>query len=208
MRELEFLPEWYPQIRRKKRLLVLQGWMTMAVVVTLGLWMLLAQRNVRAKEADLITIKSRLQDTQSELAKLDEMLGLQRKWRVQDQIIIKLGKHVEASRLIAALDELMPPTVAIVSLTLDTEEQGPPAGSLAAARAAQERDKAPVRKMKVKLQALAPTDEDLANFLSRLTARPFEQVALNYSRQRTESGHVMREFEVAFAMDVSAAGGE
>jgi hypothetical protein len=209
MRELEFLPEWYPQIRRKRRSLVFHGWLTLMVVIAVGLWMLLAQQNVRAKQSSLVEIKSQLSETQTELDKLKDLLTLQRQLGHQDQIIVKLGKHIEASRLMAALDELMPPNVALISLTAENEEQMPAPGSLAALRAQQDHDKGPAaKKLRVKVQALAPTDEDLANFLSKLTAKPFEQVALNYSKQRTESGHVMREFEVAFDVDLSAAGGE
>ena len=46
MREVEFLPAWYPQVRRRRRLVVLQAWMTLAVLIGLGAWMTLAGRNV------------------------------------------------------------------------------------------------------------------------------------------------------------------
>jgi hypothetical protein len=57
---------------------------------------------------------------------------------------------------------------------------------------------------------VAPTDMDLAEFLARLTSKPFfRNVELLISHEKTDRGHVMREFEVAFVMDLNptAAGG-
>ena len=38
MRELEFLPQWYPQIRRRRRLVHLQAWLTL-VLIAVGLFL-------------------------------------------------------------------------------------------------------------------------------------------------------------------------
>ena len=38
MREMEFLPSWYPQLRRHKRLVMLHIWATTMVIMGLGLW--------------------------------------------------------------------------------------------------------------------------------------------------------------------------
>lgn len=207
MRELEFLPEWYPEIRRKRRMVFMQGWLTILAVATVGVWLFLAQRNVRDKQGQLLTLKSQITQTQSDLDRLDQMEQLRRKWQHQDQIIEKLGKHIESSRLITAMDELMPANMALVSLDVANQEQTVTPGSLASMRP-EEAKKPPARKIKVRVQGLAPNDEDLANFLAKLTSHPFEQVALTYSRQRSDNGHVMREFEVAFAVDLAAVGGE
>jgi hypothetical protein len=50
---------------------------------------------------------------------------------------------------------------------------------------------------------VAPSDVDLGDFLARLAGIPyFSDVAMGYSRDRTDSGHVMREFEVAFNINL------
>ena len=38
MRELEFLPAWYPQTRRRKRQVLLQAWVTVGSVIALAAW--------------------------------------------------------------------------------------------------------------------------------------------------------------------------
>ena len=51
---------------------------------------------------------------------------------------------------------------------------------------------------------MVPTDVDLANFLAGLQNVPyFENVAMAYAKDRAENGHVMREFEVNFTIDLT-----
>ena len=62
----------------------------------------------------------------------------------------------------------------------------------------------PERKLKLKLHGVAPTDVDVGDFLARLTAKPlFSQVELAYSQERVENAHVMRDFAITFAMDLT-----
>ena len=84
--------------------------------------------------------------------------------------------------------------------TTITDEQARVANTPSAAMAAQRGDSVD-RKLRVRLQGVAPTDTDVANFLSGITNVPFfEQVAMTYSRDRSDSGHVMREFEITFCL--------
>ena len=50
MRELEFLPAWYPILRRKRRIIVIEAWLAVAIVAVLGLWLILSAHNVIARE--------------------------------------------------------------------------------------------------------------------------------------------------------------
>ena len=59
--------------------------------------------------------------------------------------------------------------------------------------------------MKVKIQGVTPTDVDLANFLGALSSVSyFENIAMTYARDKGENGHIMREFEVTFSMNLNA----
>src|SRR5690606_32166709 len=104
MRELEFLPAWYPQLRQRKRLMVLQGWMSLLVIAGLALWLSLINRNISADEAQLRALTADLSRTQLELHTLDDLLSLQKQLRVQDQVMAQIGLHVETTRLINALE--------------------------------------------------------------------------------------------------------
>src|SRR5688572_16763379 len=70
VRELEFLPDWYPGLRRQRRLVILQAWMTLAVLGGLGLWLLLAQRNVHNAAAAVAALDAQVLQTRTEQRQL------------------------------------------------------------------------------------------------------------------------------------------
>ena len=77
MRELEFLPEWYPKVRRHRRRLALQAWITLILICGLGLWMLLVERNVHAREVELGSLRSDVTESEVEVERLKDLLKLQ-----------------------------------------------------------------------------------------------------------------------------------
>jgi hypothetical protein len=207
VREIEFLPDWYPLARRRQRWLVLQGWVALLVLMGMGLWLLLARRNVSAAAADLASVDAQLAQSKLELRQLDEQLELQRQLEVQRQIVSRLGLPVEMSRLLQTLENVMPREMSVVELAVDTDEQArgiatsamPPA-AVAGASSAMPLD----RRLRVRLVAVAPSDVDLANVLGGLNAVPFfESVAYSYARDKAEDGHLMREFEITFTMSLN-----
>jgi hypothetical protein len=208
MREVEFLPEWYPKVRRRKHLMVMQAWVTIIIMSALGLWMLLVQRNVHAREVELNSLKGDLNQSEVDVQRLEDLLALQKDLGKQDGIFVKIGRPVEATRVLTTLEQLMPRDMALLDLTLDTEETTQKASGSLFSRAAQEAKNVKTdTALRLKVHGVAPTDMDLAEFLAKLTARPFfKQVELTYSHERTDSGHVMREFEVSFAIDLNGLG--
>lgn len=209
MRELEFLPAWYPQTRKRKRLVVLQAWMTVTLAAGLGLFMVLSQRNVRAAETELNLIQTDLTQTTSLLKELDEQLALKSQLQQQQQIFDKLGTYVEATRMLSMIDSIMPREMALVGISLKTVEKLQPVTGLA--NAVKKTEQKLDRKLEVAVQGVAPTHLDVANFVMQLSNLPyFEQVSLVYGRDKTDSGHIMREFEVSFMVNLNPpnAGGE
>lgn len=216
MREVEFLPEWYPKVRKRKRMVALQAWVTLTLMCGLGLWMLLVQRNVHAREIELDALRSDLTQSETELARLEELLQLQRQLGQQDQIFNKIGRPIETTKVITTLEQMMPSDMALLDLSLDTEEPirgsggggavGYSGGGLAA-RAAREKEQE-VPKLRFRMRGVAPTDTDLGEFLHKLTGRPFfKNVELLYSHERQDRGHVMREFELTFVMELAGIAG-
>ncbi|MEO6434774.1 MAG: PilN domain-containing protein [Tepidisphaeraceae bacterium] len=209
MREVEFLPEWYPKVRKRKRMVALQAWISLMLICGLGLWTLMAQRNVHAREIELAGLGTDLNQSETELLRLEELLTLQRKLGQQDGIFLRIGRPVESTRIIATLEQLMPRDMALLDLSLDTEEAPKPAASLASrAQQQQQQLEKPESRLRLRLHGVAPTDVDLAEFLAKLTAKPFfKQVELTYSHERQQGGRVMREFEVSFLLDLATLGG-
>ena len=128
---------------------------------------------------------------------------LQKALSGKDEIIRKIGTPIEMSKVMTALDQLMPANMALVDLSLDTEEgTHAPANTLAARAAAEQ--KSPETRGHFKLHGVSPTDVDLAEFLARLSGKAFfKQVDLMYSHEKVDNAHVMREFEVSFALELT-----
>ena len=208
MREIDFLPQWYVHLQARRsalRTLVFSG-----VVLVLGLSaaMALARQNELNSQAALDSLKSQVQQANNELAQMQRLETLQKQWRQQAALLNRLGNHIEASRLLAELVKKMPDGLALSELSVDTEEA--PAQLSSVARAAlKDPNVVPTeRRVRVKLQGYAPTDVELATFLTDLNSIPFfDNVAPTYVRDRRDSGHILREFELTFTILVSSAGG-
>src|SRR5438093_11913993 len=140
MREVEFLPDWYPKVRQRKRLVVMQAWATLALICALGLWFLLAQRNAHAREVELASLHTDLNQSEAERQRLESLLDLQQQLGKQDQIFAKIGRPVESTRILTTLEQLMPRDMALLSLTLETEDAPPPKPAAGIAARAQQRD--------------------------------------------------------------------
>jgi Tfp pilus assembly protein PilN len=208
VREVEFLPDWYPKVRRHKRTVVLQVWVTVLLVGGLGLWMLLAQRDVKAREVELASLRTDLTQSEAEVQQLEQLQQVQRDLGRQMEIYLKIGRPIETTRVMTTLEQLMPVDMALLDLSLETEEPARPAANTLAARAAQRGGRVatgdqPTR-LKFRLHGVAPNDMDLAEFLAKLTGKPFfRDVELVFSHERSERGHLMREFELTFVMELA-----
>jgi hypothetical protein len=205
MRELEFLPDWYHRARRCKRIVVLEVWILLIVATGLGMWTFLARGNLRTKETMVALRQGQLDQTHSEEKMLSVQLGLREELRDREQIIASLGFPVDMTRLLQTLDSVMPKEMSMTDFDCSIEEtQKPVTTAIAAAPSQTPPTPEFDRRLKVKLVAVAPSDVDLANFLAGLTDVPFfDQVGVTYSHYKSDKGHVFREFEVTFSMDLN-----
>jgi Tfp pilus assembly protein PilN len=201
VRELEFLPDWYPQTHRRRRLIVLQGWLTLIIVAGMGSWIVLKDRNNTLDERILAVQTAQLDQTYAQLAEVDKLDSLRRQLRQQEEVISRIGFAVEACKAVNALDDRMPRQMALTGIVLENEER-----TDRSALAARGPNGEPTvdRRLKVRVQGVCPTDVDLANFMTQLSAVPyFESVNNTYARERTDNSRVMREFELTFSVNLT-----
>lgn len=201
MRELEFLPPWYPAIRRRRRQTLLQLWLTGLIAISLCVWQLMAQRNIERKEHQAESFVTDLSQTRATLKALEEQASLKQKLQVQDEMLARIGTHIEAARMFNAIDKAMPKEMSLISATLETDETTPTKTD--GGKGAPKND----RRLKVRLEAVAPTQLDLANFLAGLTNVPFfEDVAPTWAKDQIQNDHLMRRFEVTFNVNLDQQG--
>lgn len=204
MRELEFLPQWYRLTRQSKRVVAWESWVLLAVIAAISTWTFLARSNERTRQTTLSMRQGQLDQTHSEERMLAEQLRLRQELQEREQIIASLGFSVEMTRLLQTLDAVTPKELSLTDFKCDIEETQRPLGTNVAAAVQIPADKRMDRRLKVKLVAVAPSDVDLANFLAGLTDVPFfDQVGVTYSHYKSEEGHIFREFEVTFSMDLN-----
>jgi len=202
MRELEFLPAWYPHLRRRKRHVMLHAWATVMVMGGLGLWLFLANRNVQHRLTDRAAVAFQLDQSRSDLKELNAQMAEKRKLETDQRIMSKVGLHVEVTRLLAKLDQIMPREMTLTDATFDTLEQ---------ARQVDGQNDPKVqevtRKLSVRLCGVTPSDADWAGVLAKLSTVPFFQdVRLVGAHDKVDNGHLMREFEVSFVVDLGIGG--
>jgi hypothetical protein len=135
-------------------------------------------------------------------------LRIKKELEQQEQIVAQLGFPIEMSRLLRTLDLIMPREMSLKDITCTTREQPVVVRGVAAAQARPNASTAIDRWLEVTLVGVAPNDVDLANFLAGLTSYPFlEQIALIRADGKVDGGHLMREFEVKFSMNLNTLPG-
>ena len=123
MHELEFLPDWYPLTRQRRRLVVLQGWLILALVAGMGAYLAMSDRNIKTDVESRTTLQAQLDQTNAQLAEMDKLDVMRRQLQRQEKIVSKIGFSVYACKAIDTLDSLMPKQMSLTGFQLDNEEK-------------------------------------------------------------------------------------
>src|SRR5262245_27478531 len=190
MRELEFLPEWYPVLRRRRALAVTQSWASAVLLVGTCLWGVTGHQRVMAYEQESNQIATEFKKVRADLKLLDEQLRMKQQLVQQEAILRQVGLQVDVTRLLGEVDQLMSKQMFLVDFVATAEESIRKMDAKAvlanvagvAPASPQEQTE---RKLKVRLVGVAASDVDVANFLAGMTSRPyFDRVAMTYARDR------------------------
>jgi hypothetical protein len=199
--DLEFLPAWYPQLQRKKRLGVLQAYMTVALTAGLIVGLLFARHNASVEAVTVQQLRQQVTQKSTELRELDEQVRLKDQLTAQQRVLDCLGVPVDVARLLRTIEKSTTAETAITSFELNTEEQPVIVSSLDVAHQAQHGSQ---RRLRAIVDGVAPSNGDIVRLLAGLTDVPFfEDVALAHSVEKTIDGHVVRQFEISFWMNLN-----
>jgi hypothetical protein len=195
MRELEFLPAWYPMLRRKRRVLLMEAWLAVTTVAVLGLWLILSAHNVIARETLLTVREKQLTQSNYELQKLAELESLKRQMSDQAKLMAHLGPNVPMGRLMDTLEQTLPKGMALLNVTVEFQkgvksQSGRP-GAVA------ESDPEYV----VAIHGVSPSDAELGNFMTGLAkAIPHWVGGSMGETDVRQDGHLMRDFNFSFSI--------
>jgi Tfp pilus assembly protein PilN len=205
MNDLDFLPDRIRRERQRRRRLVRQAYLLILCVGGLALLGYLRQGTVSEAQAQLQQIQDRSSSLRQQLALRDELEKQQAELMIMERVEGQLGSRVSALDVLAELERLMPETMSLTSLDLDTMELRPHAGMNRGGRVsgshAVDASASPARstrRLRMVLTGVAPSDVDVANFIGQLSASPvFEDVNMGYSRSMVYRDHLAREFQAS-----------
>jgi Tfp pilus assembly protein PilN len=207
MREIDFLPAWYPAIQRRYRWVMVQAWATLAILVLLTGYAMMERAELQIAGRTTEQTESQIRVSRQQLAKLTEKMKYEQELRRKDQILAQLGLGVDSTRLLKALEDAMTPEMALTSFSLEAQES-PRAVPLSLFLSHRQLDPGDAldRRLKVSVDGVAPSDVEIATFMEHLQHFGcFENIAFPYLREgRTQDGHVLREFEVTFEVNLNA----
>jgi Tfp pilus assembly protein PilN len=197
MREIDFLPDWYPQIQQRYRHLIAQACVTIALIVLLAGYAMLKRSQVQNARAITAHCETQITVSQQQLAQLNKELKYHAQLRQQEDIVARLGIGVETTRLLKSLEDVMTPEMSLTDVSLETIESPRPVVQTAMVDVD--------RQLKVVVDGVAPNDTQLAMLLENLSkVKCFENVAFTYFREgRSRDGHMLREFEFTFDMNLN-----
>lgn len=203
MREVDFLPNWYQGVRRQRRMLRVQTFVSGVVVLAGLIGILVSYRQCRAAEEKLALTNQQAEQAVKEVRQLDEMLSLQQQLVSKRRIVSELGLPVELSRVISELNDCLPREASFTEVefktnttTLDT-----------IADRAKQGAKSVSRRLELNLKGIAPTESEVTAFWSRLIQRPFfNEVRLVNSVERRNGDHRWRSYEITLAIPLDHTG--
>ena len=204
MEEIDFLPDRIKAQRARRRRLTVQAYL-MAICLT-GLVALGYVFHVRIRTArgELSMLEGRGDAMRQQLAMKESMEQELADLMIKKRIEERLGRRVGTLDVLAELQRAMPESMALTRLNMETVEVAVPLEAAGENRSNRpvagdkpEKEKV-VKRVRLTLTGMAPTDVDVANFIGQLAgSRLFEGVNMGYARNVTFRSRSARQFQVS-----------
>lgn len=206
MNSIDFLPDRIKAQRARRRRLTRQGYLLAFAVGATALWACLGQRRVSRAQAELTQLRAQSANLTSQLTlkgQLERQLGA---LLIMERISKTLGSRVNVLDVTNELERLLPARMFLSQLTLETVNQevssageshrNPSARPAGAPRRTNDKT---VKRVRLRITGLAPTDVAVANFIGQLSASPlFEDVNMGYTKDTVFHKRRAREFQASF----------
>ena len=201
MGEIDFLPDWYRQLLRQRKRLVIQACCGLMLLLTIGLRSAYSHHHAAVAAAATADLQRQISEARTQAQEIDRLSAVRSRWAKQEQRIERLGTHVEAARLLAMLDDAMPSGVALSDLQTDTDERP---STTAPSNVPTSASATVDRRLRVRLEGLASSPAELEKFVTRLKAVPYlEQVSVGFNKNVMESGRSLHQFEISFSINLN-----
>ena len=194
MREIDFLPDRVKAQRDRRRRLAVQGYLMIVCLVGLAFLGYMSHVRVARAQGELDLLTSRGDAMKRQLALRDTMEEQLSDLMIKKRIEEQLGRRVGTLDVLGELQRVMPDSMTLTNLAMETVEIRMPA---VAGRPGGEAEK-PVKRVRLVLTGMAPSDVDVANFIGQLAgSKVFEDVNMGYARNITYRGRTARKFQAS-----------
>ncbi len=210
MHDTSFLPEEYLDRRLQRRTNVISLVLFVVVLgVVVSAYFVTDQQRAEVKSLQA-QVNQQFEDAAKRLEQLDELQRRKDAMIRKAQVSAALIERVPRSVLLAEMINNMPATLSLVELDLTTKilQTAPrPKTAMEKARQAQHVEAAsepevPVTEAPIYMIGLAPTDVEVAQFMTALGQSPmFRDVNLVYSEEAQIDERVMRRFRVEMMLN-------
>jgi len=203
MDSIDFLPERVKTQRERRRRLAAQAYALAACVAIMVVVAYFRQGQIRSARAALVAVQQQAADVRGQINKLGELERQQAELMVMERIETELGSRVGVLDVLGELQFVMPESITLTSLTLETMEVSTAAAPSRTSRSrratkAQDVGATTVNRIQAVITGVSPTDVDVANFIGQLSASPlFEDVNMGYARTVEYRGRQAREFQAS-----------
>ena len=203
MYQVDFLPRRIHQQRVRRRRLVRQGWLLAVCVLAMGLLTHVRRGRIANAQSQLAVLAERADNLQRQISMIPAVEGQMADLLIKKRIDGELGSRADCTGVLAELCRVVPPNMALIALELKTVElRAAPVKTTHRPSASGARSKlrpqpgGTVRRVRLMLTGLAPTDVDVANFIGQLSASClFEDVNMGYAKTEGFRGRSAREFK-------------
>lgn len=200
MNEINFLPQTYVKVQSRQRRVYREAVLVAITMVSIGGWYMSSRGSLTDVEAYAATVDNEAAVLQKQLTEMVRLGGERRTLAAKVELKRELEAPLETSTIIATIGSLMPPSIAMRSITLEgTKPTAAPAASRVTATTPQGAapKAASAEKLSVTLTGLAPTDSAVTEFVGQLSSHGlFERIKLLYSRSVTVNDILAREFRI------------
>ena len=203
MDNVDFLPERVKQQRAKRMRIIRQVYLTCICAALLGLLGYLNHGRIQKAQGELDMLNERSINIQQQLAMRAALEQQESDLQIMKRIEEHLGSRVSTREILSELDRVMPDSVALTSINIDTTEfHNKPArdsGGAQMAGATGLKNDSTLKRVRVVITGLAPSDVDVATFIGQISANPlFDEVTMGYAKNVIFRGRNAREFQASF----------
>ncbi len=208
MNEIEFLPDRIRRQRDRRGRLVRTGYLLAACVLAMIALTVIRHYRIAAARADLASLGERAANVERQVGAIAPLERQMADLLIKKRIDAQLGSRADCTAALAELCRIMPPNLALSTLELETvdvrEDPEQTRGAavhrsarLAVAAGPRRKGRA-VRRLRLVITGLAPSDVDVANFIGQLSASClFEDVNMGYARTVNFHHRTARQFEAS-----------